>query len=238
MHSDLQIIDSSDETIRRLAEKIFKYATHRDKPYFHLALSGGTSPLKLFQHLKEQYALSMPWKQFKIFWVDERCVPPDHKESNYGTTYFYLLQHVGIPESQIYRIRGEDPPEEEALRYASVLQDNLPEQKELPRLDFILLGMGSDGHTGSIFPDQVHLFEAKNLCEVTQHPDTGQKRVTLTGRLINNAAYIAFLVTGKQKAASLARVIRGKPFSLPAALVRPTHGIMEWFVDREAAHDL
>lgn len=238
MHSNIHTFDSTDETIRRLAEKIFKYAIRRDKEYFNLALSGGNSPLRLFQHLKEQYAMSMPWKAFKIFWVDERCVPPDHKESNYGMTYSNLLQHVGIPERQVYRIRGENPPEEESLRYASVIRDNLPEQNGFPGLDFVLLGMGSDGHTASIFPDQIHLFESKNLCEVTQHPDTGQKRITMSGRLINNAAYVTFLVTGEQKAASLSRVIQGKPISLPAALVHPTHGILEWFVDKHAAHYL
>ncbi len=238
MKANVHVFNSADETIHQLAEKIYQASMNTEREYFHLAISGGSTPLKLFKYLGEAYASHMPWSKFKLFWVDERCVPPDHPESNYGNASQNLLSHVNIPENQIYRIKGENEPENESKRYSAVLSDNLPSSYEYPRLDFVILGMGNDGHTASIFPVQIHLLESEKFCEVAKHPETGQKRITLTGRLINNAAHIAFLVTGENKATTLSQVLDENKLDLPAALIDPNHGVLEWYLDNQAASKL
>ena len=177
----------------------------------------------------------MPWIKFKVFWVDERCVPPDDPESNYGMAHHHLFRHVDIPKNQIYRIKGEYDPRSEQERYESILRENIPLKNGLPKFDLIILGMGSDGHTASIFPDQMELFNSENLCEVSEHPEKGQKRITLTGKVINNAHNVVFLVTGDQKAPVLSQIINDNKQNLPASLVYPAHGLLEWYLDASAA---
>jgi 6-phosphogluconolactonase len=238
MKSNIHVSKTVDETIHQLADKIYQASLNTETTYFHMAISGGSTPLKLFKYMGEAYASRMPWHKFKLFWVDERCVPPDHKESNYGNASQNLLSHVNIPENQVYRIKGENKPEDESKRYDNVLGENLPFLEGYPRLDFIILGMGSDGHTASIFPDQMHLLESEKFCDVAEHPETGQKRITLTGRVINNAAYIAFLVTGENKAHTSSQVMNENNRNLPATLIQPGHGVVEWYLDGQAASKL
>jgi 6-phosphogluconolactonase len=238
MKSNMHVYNTLDETIHQLAHKIYQASTSTEKTYFHLAISGGSTPLKLFKYLGEAYASRIPWHKFKLFWVDERCVPPDHEESNYGNASQNLLSHVNIPENQVYRIKGENKPKDESKRYGNVLSENLPSLEGYPRLDFVILGMGSDGHTASIFPNQLHLLESEKICEVAEHPETGQKRITLTGRVINNAAHIAFLVTGENKAQTLSQVLNENNQNLPATLIQPVHGVVEWYLDEQAASKL
>jgi len=238
MRSNIHVFGSVEETVQQLAAKMYALALNDDSEYFHLAISGGSTPLKWFKHLSAQYASLMPWSRFKVFWVDERCVPPDDSESNYGMARHHLLRHVGIPEDQVYRIRGEYDPYSEADRYASLLQENLPAKNGSPLFDLIVLGMGDDGHTASVFPGQIHLFDSEKLCEVAAHPETGQKRITLTGKAINNAHNVVFLVTGGQKAPVLNQIIDDNKQDLPASLVSPDHGVLEWYLDASAAKNL
>lgn len=202
-----------------------------------VALSGGSTPMLLFQHLYADYRDRLDWSKVHFFWGDERCVPPDHPESNYGVAEQLLLHHPGIPPANIHRIRGEADPVAEAKRYAEELKEAVPLVNGVPAFDLLLLGMGDDGHTASIFPDQLSLLTTPEWCAVAHHPVSGQARITLTGQVLNNAHRVAFLVTGAGKAGRVREVLmqEGDWRQFPAAHVRPTHGQLYWFLDDAAA---
>jgi 6-phosphogluconolactonase len=204
---------------------------------FYLAVSGGSTPKILFERLSKQpFRQDILWQFLHIFWVDERCVPPGHEESNYGMTKKNLLDHVNIPAENIHRMKGEAEPRQEASRYAEEIKKHIPIKLGFPSFDWILLGMGSDGHTASLFPGKKLIMSAENICGTAVHPQSGQNRITLTDKVINNASAISFLVTGKDKAGILTRIIKKQSGykSFPAAAVTPVFGTLEWLVDREA----
>lgn len=203
---------------------------------FNVALSGGSTPKIWFDDLIKNHQDSIAWENVHFYWGDERCVPPEDEESNYGMTKKYLFDHIDVPEENIHRIKGELTPEEAAGQYARELTENLPGPNG-PVFDLIVLGMGDDGHTASIFPDQIGLWDEPALCVVATHPETGQYRVSLTGKVINNAATAAFLVTGRNKAQKVMEIIKGDPVAenYPAAKVNPVNGKLYWFIDKEAA---
>ena len=204
---------------------------------FSIALSGGSTPKSLYELLATPaYAGRINWQQVHVFWGDERCVPPDHIDSCYRMAREALLDHVPIPPDNIKRILGERLPNEAADQYESVLQAFFGQQ--IPCFDFILLGMGEDGHTASLFPGTKALDEDKhwvieNYVEVKQ-----MWRVTLTKTAINAAANIMFLVSGSAKAERLRQVLQGTydPQNLPSQLIQPENGKLMWFVDHDAAH--
>lgn len=202
-----------------------------------IALSGGNTPKLLFDLLAKEYKNSIPWNNIRFYWVDERCVAPNHEESNYGVVKKLLFNNINIENSQIERIIGENNPSEEALRYSSILSSQLPIKNNSPFFDLIILGMGDDGHTASIFPNQLFLLESDKHCEVGEHPTSGQKRVTLSSKLINNAHEIIFLVTGKNKAAIVSQIInKTDDFQkYPSAHIAPTDGNLIWILDNDAA---
>ena len=205
--------------------------------HFHIAISGGSTPRILFEHIAGLPTDPGMWNSARIYWVDERCVPPAHEESNYRMASEFLLRHLGLSHGHIYRIRGEEIPVKEAERYASLIHDRVPQKNNIPCFDLVLLGMGRDGHTASIFPDRMDLLESERLCEVVKHPGSGQIRITLTARIINNADHVYFLVTGKSKSATLSAILGNKKdrSRFPAGHIRPVHGSLEWFLDRDAA---
>lgn len=172
-----------------------------------LAVSGGSTPNILFSLLAGEYKKRIDWEKIKIFWVDERCVPPTDKESNFGTTNNLLLKNVPIPQSNIFRMQGEQKPEEEALRYSKILADELTKKSGLPEFDLILLGMGDDGHTASIFPNNLALLGDPQTVATVSHPVTGQERITLTGNVICNAKKVVMLVTGHTKSNVLEEIL-------------------------------
>ncbi len=203
----------------------------------HIALSGGSTPKIVFDELASRGISTNDWRKVHLYWGDERCVPPDNTESNYKMTVEHLLSRIDIPEENIHRIRGENDPRQEAKHYSEVLKENLQMIDGLPQFDLIILGMGDDGHTASIFPNEIGLWNAGQLCEVAEHPETGQKRITITGKIINHAATVAFLVTGDSKAEKVGEIIdkRGRFKSYPANLVDPLSGNLLWFLDKAAA---
>ena len=217
-----------------LAEQIQRLVLQKDKVF--IALSGGSTPSLLFKEMLRRKD-PIDWTKVGFFWVDERCVPPDHPESNFGTAKTEFLEPMGIPASSYLRIRGEDEAETEALRYANLIFETLPSIENVPVFDIILLGMGADGHTASIFPDQIGLWAAKNITTLGIHPDTGQKRVSFTGKLINAASQVIFMVSGKEKAAIVGKIIgrSGSYLRYPASLVKPDRGELFWYLDEEAA---
>jgi len=222
---------------KRLAEGVNQTGEDRT---FTMALSGGSTPREVFKLLSSRFAGLIPWKRISIFWSDERCVPPWHSESNYGMAKESLLKQIPVQENQIFRIRGERDPADEAFRYAKIVEDHVPVRNQIPRFDMLLLGLGEDGHTASIFPGHLHLFSDPRLFARTEHPVTGQARITMCGRIINNAHQVVFLVRGQAKAGIVARVINGEAGSeeLPASWIKPHPGERVWLLDQSAASQL
>jgi 6-phosphogluconolactonase len=203
---------------------------------FTIVLSGGTTPELLFKVLSENFAESVPWKFVHFFWGDERCVPPDNDESNYGMAQRKFLSRIEIPSGNIHRIRGEDDPENEAARYSIEILSSVRNRDRLPLFDLVILGLGEDGHTASIFPGHSELFDSDKICEVALHPVTGQKRITLTGRVINNADNVTFLVTGKTKAEIVENMFKkdSSVINFPASFIVPVYGKLNWYIDHDA----
>ena len=227
------------ETAEQVAEDFahFFAAWVKDKPLVALALSGGSTPQVIFRLWAEQYLESIDWKKVHFFWGDERCVPPDDEESNFKMANDLFLSKIDIPRENIHRIRGEADPAGEARRYAAEIQDTVSIRSGFPAFDMILLGMGADGHTASIFPHQMELLNADVICGLATHPESGQQRITLTGKVINNASEVVFLVTGQGKAQKVEEIIKGKEGSrrYPAAHMEPINGELHWFTDQAAA---
>ena len=235
---DIHISASPEAVARSLAESLIEWS--KDTNFRHIALSGGSTPKLLFDILSEDYRDALPWESMEFYWGDERCVSPEDPESNYGMTRERLFSRIAIPESHIHRIRGEEAPDEEAGRYGALLRDRLPQKDGIPRFDLIILGLGTDGHTASVFPHEMQLWDAESTCAVATHPESGQKRITLTGKVINQAARVVFLVTGGSKRERVAEIIRGTPEAkaYPAARVRPQDGSLIWMLDEDAASGL
>jgi 6-phosphogluconolactonase len=206
-----------------------------DRETISIALSGGSTPKVVFDILSAEYLQKIAWSKLRLFWGDERCVAPDDKESNYGMTKHHLIDKVPILPQHIFRVMGELEPKEAARQYVQTLTNELPLKNGLPEFDLVLLGMGDDGHTASVFPHEIHLWDTGNVCEVATHPESGQKRVTLTGNVINNAQNIVFLVTGSSKAEKVHEIInkKGQFNSYPASLVDTDKST--WMLDEEAA---
>jgi 6-phosphogluconolactonase len=224
----------ADDFAARLA-KLINDSASSGRPY-SIAVSGGNTPRLLFESLADNYSDSIKWEYLRIFWVDERCVNPDNEESNFGTMKKLLLDRINIPPANIHRMKGEENPEIEADRYSRTLGSAIPFRNGLPWFDLILLGMGEDGHTASIFPGNLKLFTTDNLCAVATNPHSGQKRITLTGKVINNASRIVFMVTGSNKAVLAGKILKKSEDykNYPASYISPAIGKLEWIFDEEA----
>lgn len=201
----------------------------------HLALSGGSTPLEIFSRLAEVTEKNQ-WKEVRIYWVDERMVPPDDEQSNFGNAWRTLIAPLDLAREQVQRIRGEEDPDKEAKRYGALLKERLPLHNGVPVFDWIWLGMGEDGHTASIFPHQLELWNATEPCVVATHPVTGQKRVSITGSIINSARRVTMLVTGKNKSPVVNAIVMKEGYYLnyPAFYINPGSGFLEWFMDQDA----
>ena len=229
--------DTATDTARAFAQFLIEKINTTNT---HIALSGGSTPNLLFDLLANEYSFNVKWQNAHLYWGDERCVPPFHAESNFLSVKNRLIDHVAIPMENIHRIRGENDPTQESYRYSQRIKTLLPEKNNLPCFDIVILGLGTDGHTASIFPDQMDLLTSDDFCAVATHPESGQKRVTLTGNIINNASTVAFLVTGKSKEEKVKLILSKKTERLkyPAAHIQPRHGQLIWYLDKEAASKL
>ncbi len=231
-------ISTPKKTVDKFAEDLEKMINKSvsQKKYFYLALSGGSTPQLLFKVLKNKYLNKIDWSYVHIFWGDERCVEPKSSDSNYGMAFRLFLNHSNIPKNNIHRIYGEHDPKIEARRYTGELFMNVPTHKNVPIFDLIILGMGSDGHTASIFPNQIKFLESKNFCEVAVHPETKQKRITVTGMVINNAKNVSFLITGVEKSSVVSDIIKKtNDFrKYPASYINPKNGKLAWYLDKAA----
>jgi 6-phosphogluconolactonase len=237
---DKIIIKDTPDLLAQEAAGLFCEAADESasiKNLFTVALSGGTTPVLMNRLLaKEPYSSKVPWDKTHIFWVDERCVSYSHPLSNYGAAVKDLISKVPIPESNVHPMPVEYLPE----TGSEVYQDRLTQffglnHKEIPRFDLILLGIGKDGHTASLFPGQGALDEVEGLVVSVKGGDPDVNRLSMTLPVLNNAREIAFLVSGKQKVSILRTVLENDQAKLPAQKIRPVGGDVKWLIDREAA---
>jgi 6-phosphogluconolactonase len=238
----LQIFDTRGDLFQAAAQEFATRAENsvKDHGRFCVALSGGSTPKGLFTQLATGGAFpNIPWDKVFLFWGDERHVPPDHADSNYRMTKESLLSKVPIPSANVFRIKAET---EDAGAAAGEYEQTLKicfglRSGELPRFDLVLQGMGSEGHTASLFPGSPALEEQGRLVVAPWVEKFNTYRISLTFPVFDNAACVLFLVAGKDKAPALKDVFEN-PGNLPASRIRPTHGELLWFVDRDAASAL
>jgi len=290
MTSGLEVLPDAAAVARRGAEVVIAQAqaAAAARGVFALALSGGQTPAPLYGQLaRRDVGGRLPWRRTYVYWVDERCVPPDDPDSNYGMVRHALLDRVDLPDGNVHRMHGEEAPAEAAAAYEVVLRSpplgtgvpdagpagpegaaagpprrrsavaapgsprpgatlpgagGVPDgsgESRLPVFDFVLLGLGADGHTASLFPHAEALKEEERLCVATETPD-GAQRLSLTLPIINAARQIMFVVTGAEKAGMVAEVLEGLriPDSVPAQGVAPRLGEVLWLLDEAAAAEL
>ncbi len=238
MNSFIKIFDSPPQLALKLAEE-FKNEVEKKSDNIYISISGGSTPKIFFRELTlPPFGNNIDWSKVHLFWSDERCVPPSDSESNYGMTKKNLLDFIQIPAGNIHRIMGESHPEKESVRYSKEIDKILPSGNDhFPQFDWAFLGMGEDGHTASLFPNAELLYICSNIAGVAIHPVSGQKRISLTERIINNSKRISFVVTGKNKASILKKILDGLPENknYPASRIEPLSGNLDWWIDKEAA---
>ena len=241
--SNVSVFETSEQLIAAAAERFVQYADESQHACgrFTAALAGGQTPRRAYELLaSEKFKNRVDWSKVYLFFGDERCVPSNDPDSNYRMIEETLISKVPIPPKNVFRMIGEADPDESARSYEAVLRTFFGQQV-WPRFDLVLLGMGADGHTASLFPGADSLDARSRWVVPAKHPQ-GQSRITLTLPALNHAAHIVFIVTGKEKAAAVREVLGGqsKLNGLPAALVQPVSvdgvdGTLEWLLDRDAA---
>lgn len=204
---------------------------------FTVAISGGSTPRRMYKMLaSEPYIRNIPWQKIHIFWVDERCVPLDSPESNYGEAKMDFIDEVPIPQSHVHWITCGPSPRASAKEYQKTLKDFFSfENARIPRFDLIYLGMGADGHIASLFPGQKSLYEKERLVVAVKGGNPNTNRITMTLLLLNQARHIVFIITGEEKARTVQRVLEDSKIRLPAQKIRPLDGQLTWLMDRSAA---
>lgn len=230
----------TSETLEDLADaftlQLIDWINETSGDAFHLVLSGGKTPMLLFSLLAGKYQNEVPWQKIHFWWGDERMVPTDDPESNFGVVDKLLFSKIELSKSQIHRVKGEANPTEEAKRYGIEIRSLVPINNNWPEFDLIMLGLGDDGHTASIFPNQMQLLNSEDITGIATHPVTGQQRITLTGKVLNNAKRVAFLVSGVSKAGIFDEIIHNTKNSsvYPASHIHP-EGELHWFIDEDLA---
>ena len=239
MKVEIKIFSNPEEIAEHIAVEIVELTSENSKKNLDsfIAVSGGHTPEVLFNRLSESpYREIIEWDRLHLFWCDERCVPPDDKESNFGMTKYYLLDKIGIPVKNIHRIEGENDPENEVKRISAEIKSIVPAINNLPGFDLTLLGVGTDGHTASLFPGRQLKNVSNNIAGIAEHQLTGQKRISLTYKVLNNSKEIIFMVTGNEKADIVYRIMNEKDSKnkYPAAMIGGV-GKLKWFLDKEAS---
>ncbi len=240
---DIRIFENLEDLSWAVAKRLEEFGRIKliEKKPFNIAVSGGSTPKLLFELLANPgFQGHLRWPNLQIFQVDERCVPPDDAQSNYRMTRLALLDAVPLPKENFHRMQAELPDHGQAAReYGEEIARVLhPALGELPRFDLILLGMGPDGHTASLFPGSPALNERTAWVAPNFAAKLNSHRLTLTLPVLNAAAHIIFLVAGADKAETLQQVLEGPSGQFPAQLVQPTNGKVSWFLDASAAQKL
>lgn len=237
--TEVKIFDNATELASASASRFIELGREAIalRGRFIVALAGGSTPKRVYELLaSESYREQLDWSKVHVFFGDERCVPPDDAESNYRMANEALLSRVTLPAENIHRMNGVGDSAANALLYEDEMRTFFNDAA-WPRFDLILLGMGDDGHTASLFPNTEVLNEREAWVAGLWVEKLGAYRITLTPPAINHAAHIIFLVTGENKAERLAEVLEGKhDFArLPAQLIKPLDGSLHWFVDKAAS---
>jgi len=239
---DLHVFVDGPAVARAFADHLVKMLNEKKKGPFFWALSGGSTPKILFKLLAEEYRDKIDWQRIHFFWGDERCVPHDDPESNYGEVKRLLFDHVPVVHSQVHAVNTSLDPEAAATAYGDLMTQLMPTTPEgWPILDLNMLGMGGDGHTASIFPSNMEeLLTDPRVCAVAVHPDSGQQRVTMTGPVLNASDEVVFLITGNGKTLRVAQIINKEhgASGFPVAHIKPTSGKLRWFLDEAAAAEV
>jgi len=234
------IIEPNAADLARKGAEIFSRAAKESiekRGRFAVAISGGSTPRSMHSMLGEEpFYSDIPWDKTDIFWADERCVPNDHPDSNFGAAKKDFLDRVPIPKGHIHPMQEGLPPEESALWYQQKLIKFFQRKEdEFPLFDLIFLGIGTDGHTASLFSGQSVLNEMKRWVVAVKGGNPDVNRLTLTFPVINRGKQIVFMISGKKKASVVKTVLKGIQSGLPAQLVQPLKGTLIWLFDREAA---
>lgn len=213
---ELKRYKDKQTALRDMTGRLMQLMDGKEKSLpFYLALSGGETAKSMFALWADEYRDRIDWDRLRFFWVDERCVPPTSPDSNYGHADRLLFQPLGIPEDHICRIKGEEEPETEAVRYAKVTMSRLPLVNRMPAFDCMILGVGGDLHTASIFPNRQELLSDERCYAVARHPDSGQYRITMTGPLLLNKAPLLVPILGSGKEAVIQRLAAGHSSTTP-----------------------
>ncbi len=240
--TDLQVLDDTEALAQAAAEQFVEASKEaiESRGRFLVALAGGTTPEETYRRLAEPgMATLVSWRNVHLFWGDERCVPPGHPDSNYRMARKALIQKVPIPQTNVHRILGELDPVQAAAAYEEQLQ-SVFEYEDRPRFDFIFLGLGTDGHTASLFPGSPAIRETERWVMAVFIEALETWRVTLTPPALNAARQLSFLVAGKSKAEQVQQVLTAEPSpeNLPAQIVQPRNGQVTWLIDQAAAAHL
>ncbi|MEC6833534.1 6-phosphogluconolactonase [Photobacterium toruni] len=230
-----KVFDTPQDVVISLAKTM--QAMSQQDHAVHISLSGGSTPKLLFNVLAQMpFANNIQWNNLHFWWGDERCVAPTDAESNFGEANELLFKHIAIPAENIHRIRGEAEPVAECARFAAEMDAVIPHRNGLPAFDWILLGMGGDGHTASLFPHQTD-FDDPALAVIATQPQSGQLRISKTACLLENADRITYLVLGEGKAEVLHEInsLPAAELVYPAAKIKASHGETEWYLDAAAA---
>lgn len=224
------IFTTAQQAVEKIAQEFVAYS-QQNRPV-HLSLSGGSTPKLLFKTLAQApFNTEVKWENLHFWWGDDRMVAPTDPESNYGEVQKLLFDHIQIPTENIHRIRGEMPVEQELARFSQELTACVPDLA----FDWIILGMGTDGHTASLFPNQTD-FTDQNVAVIAKHPETGQLRISKTATLLEKAKRITYLVTGNSKSEILKEIqtTDAEKLPYPAAKIKAKNGVTEWYLDKEA----
>ncbi len=236
---EARILPGPDALAEAAAEEIRLGAREaiESRGVFRIALSGGSTPRRLHARLTERpYRGGIRWSRIRFFFGDERCVPPGSDRSNYGMAKETLFDRLRVPPEHVFRMRGEDDPKAAAAAYARVLADEVETERGAPRFDMVLLGLGPDGHTASLFPGTRALGERERTVAANWVPRVREWRITMTYRVLNASRRVVFIVAGADKAAPATAILRRERGyrDLPAAAVRPKYGSLLWLLDEEA----
>lgn len=239
MKFEVRILADDTRLAHEAATEFARLATDsvQQKNLFTVALSGGSTPKTLYSLLADEpWRSELPWRQMHFFWSDERHVPPDHPDSNYRMADEALLSKIPVPPENIHRIRGEESdPATAAAMYEQELQTSFHlSAGELPKFDLVLLGLGTDGHTASLFPGTAALHERDRLVVANWVEKLNAWRITLTLPVLNNAANVIFLVSGPEKADIVRAIFAGPAAQYPTHLILAPNGRLLWFLDNDA----
>jgi 6-phosphogluconolactonase len=233
---EIKVLPDLSALVEEAAARIAAEARHaiEQEGKFAIALAGGNTPRPVYERLtREPHRSSIEWPKVHVFFGDERCVPPESDQSNYRMAREAILSKLPIPQESVFRIHGEIDPKQAATGYGQLLKDQFGDGG----LDLVLLGMGPDGHTASLFPDTEALKETKHRCVANYVGKLKTWRVTMTAPFINRAGLVMFLVSGADKAQRLAEVLEGPPDQtrLPSQMIQPASGRLVWLLDSAAA---